>query len=195
MVLTRRWTRLRYHPEQWRLWNTTSRFVVCEAGRRSGKTEIAKRKGVKLAMNAPVELDDYRVIFCAPTRDQAKAIYWDDIKALTPPPMVERILETELSIRLRNGARIEVVGMDKPARVEGRPIDAAFVDEYADMKPGVWERHLRPALDTDGRPGVAWIYGVPRPSPDFKRRYDQALDPEEQDWDYFTWTSAEILAP
>ena len=195
MVLTRRWTRLRYHSGQWALWHSESRYAVIEVARRSGKSEVAKRKGSKMAIKAPPHIDDYRVIFCAPTRDQAKAIYWDDVKALIPPELVERTMETELSIRLKNGARIEVVGMDKPARVEGRPIDFAFIDEYADMKPGVWERHIRPALDTDGRPGKAWIYGVPRPSPDFKRRYDQAVDPEQTDWEYFTWTAASLLDP
>jgi hypothetical protein len=41
--LTARWTPLIPHPEQIRLINSHARFKVVPAGRRSGKTERAKR--------------------------------------------------------------------------------------------------------------------------------------------------------
>ncbi len=41
--LTPRWTELAYHPEQARLFCSAARFRVVAAGRRSGKTELAKR--------------------------------------------------------------------------------------------------------------------------------------------------------
>jgi len=188
---------LRYHPVQSRLRKSNARFKVVEAGRRSGKTEHAKRDGIQRAICAHMDpgIDDYRVAFCAPTRDQAKQIYWDDLKRMTPPEFVVSISETELSIHLVNGAMIAVVGLDKPARIEGRPWDDIKWDEVADCKPGTWDRHLRPALDTDGRPGSAWIYGVPRPSSEFKRLADLGKDENEPDYEYFTWKSADILAP
>jgi hypothetical protein len=189
---------LRYHPIQAQLRASSARFKVIEAGRRSGKTEHAKRDGVDAAQSAHETapyITPYRVGYCAPTRDQAKQIYWDDIKLLVSPWLVEKISETELSIHLYNGAEIWVVGLDKPARVEGRPWHRLYWDEVAECKPGVWHRHIRPTLDTDGEEGSAWMYGVPRPSSEFKMLADLAQDPTEPDFEYFSWPSSDILDP
>ena len=55
------------------------RFPVVPAGRRSGKTERAKRFLSKQALSNPNE----KYFAAAPTRDQAKKIWWDELKALT----------------------------------------------------------------------------------------------------------------
>jgi hypothetical protein len=50
-MLTARWTPLTYHAEQNRLKNKSkARFRVVPAGRRSGKTELAKRFLVEAAL-------------------------------------------------------------------------------------------------------------------------------------------------
>lgn len=188
---------LRYHPVQAALRKSTARFKVVEAPRRSGKTAHAKRDGVDAAISAhrtSPGVMGYRVGYCAPTRDQVKQIYWDDLKALVPPELVRSISETELCIRLVNGAEIWCVGLDKPARIEGRPWDRIYWDEVADCKQGVWDRHIVPTLDTPGRQGRAWIYGVPRPSMEFKRLADLAQDPTEPDFEYFRWSPTGILS-
>lgn len=172
-----------------------ARFKVIAAGRRSGKTEIAKRDLVRQWLAAPAKSYDWFGIACAPTRDQAKAIYWEDLKERVSQSAVAKIRETDLTIQHVDGPILAVVGMDKPARAEGRPIDCAKVDEFADMKPGVWSKHLRPALDTDGRPGTAWIYGVSRPSAEFQHLATYAQQGIDKDWEYFWWPSSDILAP
>lgn len=166
-----------------------------ECGRRSGKTEHAKRDGVEdwnLACGR-TGLADYFIGYYAPTRDHAKAIYWEDLKALCPDWRVAKISETDLSIQHVHGPTINVIGMDKPHRAVGRPVDMAYCDEFADWKPMAWQRDLRPALDTDGRPGRAWLYGVPRPSAAFQEIADIAKADTTGEWDYFTWQSADIL--
>ena len=68
-----------YHQAQFDLFNSDARFIVIAAGRRSGKTFTAKRK---LVMRA---LDTSGLYFCsAPTFPQAKAIFWEDLKAYLP---------------------------------------------------------------------------------------------------------------
>jgi hypothetical protein len=62
-------------------WNSPHRFNVVPAGRRSGKTELAKRKLVRRALAATTSWVP-SFFAAAPTRDQAKRIYWDDLKAL-----------------------------------------------------------------------------------------------------------------
>lgn len=189
-----RWTELRYHAEQARLWNSAARFKVVAAGRRSGKTELAKRAGIREAFRVGSALADAMVCFGAPTQDQARRIFWDDLKALVPARRIVSINETRLEILTVLGATIRVFGLDKPARIEGAPIDWLHVDELADVKKGAWEKHIRPALSTPGRLGRAWLTGVPEGmGGDFWRLYNLGLDPNEPDFESFHWKSADIL--
>jgi hypothetical protein len=62
-----------------RLWTENKRFSVVPAGRRSGKTELAKRKLVA-SMHVKKAWADPRYFASAPTRDQAKRIFWRDLR-------------------------------------------------------------------------------------------------------------------
>jgi hypothetical protein len=191
-VLTARWTRLKYHKEQARLWRSMARFCVVPAGRRSGKTEIAKRKLVKAAMNTRRE--DAWFVAAAPTHKQARQIYWDDLRALVPKAWRrKRDNESRMTIHLINGADITVMGLDQPDRIEGRPLDGIVLDEYGNMKPKVWDENVRPALSTIGRPGWAWFIGVPEGRNHYHKLWKKART--EDEWDVFHWKSAEILDP
>jgi len=192
---TPRWYPLRYHPEQARLWTARERFRVTGAGRRSGKTEIAKRFIVEQALthHERSEFLDGFYAAAAPTHQQARDIFWDDLKALTPSKFVSAIRESDLTVRLVTGTTVRVAGMDKPQRIEGHPLDGIVLDEYSEMKPDAWTRHVRPALSTPGRPGWAWFIGIPRAAPHFKRLYDGAAALE--DWEAFHWLSEDILDP
>lgn len=188
-----RWKPLRFHPVQSRLFHSTARFCVVEAGRRSGKSELAKRRGVERALTHHERSDSPgRYVFAAPTREQAKRIYWLDVKQLVPSDHVARISESELWIELANMSRISVVGLDAAERIEGSEIDGFFGDEAQEWKPGVWQKSIGPALETVGRPGFAWIYGVPRPGAEFDTLARIAKS-GERGWEYFTWKSEEIL--
>ena len=155
-------------------------------------TERAKRFLVSHAI-AFGAFPDGRFIAAAPTRDQAREIFWDDLQDMVPRSQVASVSISTLTIRLVNGASIAVVGLDKPARVEGKPIDGIIVDEFGDTKPDAWSRHIRPALSTIGRPGWAWIFGVPRGGRHYKAMYEAAVSGEDPDWDGFHWISADIL--
>ena len=189
MMLTERWTTLLPHEEQRRLWDSDARFCVVPAGRRSGKTELAKRMLVREALSATWA--DAWFVAAAPTRDQAKRIYWIDLKKMVPKSMRTVVSESELSIRLVNGATISVVGMDKPDRIEGRALDGIVLDEYGNMKPSVWGENVRPALSTPDRLGWAWLIGVPEGRNHY---YEVAMvAPQVAEWDVFSWPSADIL--
>lgn len=199
--LSKRWTPLRPHPVQRALYKSDSRFCVIAAGRRSGKTELAKRKCVEEAM-AWTLTPDGRFIAAAPTRPQAASIWWDDLKKLMPKwILAEPPIESEMELRLKNGVSIIVVGLDRPQRIEGNPIDFLFVTEFDDVKPHSWSHHLRPALSTDGRPGRAWLEGVPEGRRMLWKMRQRALSmPGEPggpapEWSYFHWLSADILSP
>jgi hypothetical protein len=200
--LPTRWYPLKYHPEHARLRNSRARFKVVVAGRRSGKTENCKREGVEVAI-AGVQTGDARVFFTAPVNDQAVKIYWEDVKALVPKQCIARpsdISEGRHTIRLINGSLISVVGLDRPARIEGDPIDWIALDEFANTRSNVWDAHVRPALSTVGRPGRAWILGVPEGRNHYFRLYEYALKQkallgDASPYDVFHWKSADIIDP
>jgi len=138
------------------------RFPLVPAGRRSGKTERFKRFLVKFANK-----EKGLYFAAAPTHDQAKKIFWDDLKAFslssthTRPPS-----ETNRIIYMNNGSEIHVIGLDKPQRIEGIPWTGGGIDEFADIKAEAWEANIYPALNTVNplRPDYrawCWCLGVP----------------------------------
>lgn len=182
---------LRPHPVQAQLMSSTNRFVVVPAGRRSGKTELAKRKLVREAL-APSGYPDARYFAAAPTRDQAKAIYWYDLKAMFPRQLMAEVpRESELTISLWNGAVVSIIGMDKPQRIEGRPWNGGILDESADMKPSAFTENVRPALSD--RAGWCWMIGVPEGRNHYYDFWKYAISGADPEWAGFTWPSADIL--
>ena len=196
MLLTPRWTILRPHPKQHAYFHSPHRFNTVPAGRRSGKTELFKRKIVRAALRGSA-FDNARFFAGAPTRDQAKRIFWYDLKALSPPDLLAgRPSEGELVIRYTNGSEIHVIGMDKPERIEGAPWDGGGLDEYANMKAKAWPENVRPALSD--RRGWCDFTGVPEGRNhyyelDRKAKARMRALGELSEWGSYHWTSAEIL--
>lgn len=195
-LLTKRWTALRTHPIQRSYWRSPHRFNVVPAGRRSGKTEFAKRRLVEAAMRGS-KFDSPRFFAAAPTFGQAKRIYWQDLKKMVPEWMKRgRPSESELVIPLVNDAEIHVFGMDKPERIEGSPWDGGILDEYGNMKSHAWTAHVRPALSD--RTGWCDLIGVPEGRNHYYDTYTIAMAEMMEygpasEWGAFTWKSADIL--
>lgn len=193
-VIPRRLYPLRDHPEQLRLKDSLARFKVVPAGRRSGKTERAKRKLINVCMRFDENFDDPRYFAGAPTRDQAKQIYWADLKAMSPPEVLaEPPRESELTLVYKTGCILQVIGMDRPERIEGRPWNGGVLDEYANMKKEAFPENVRPALSD--RNGWCWLIGVPEGRNHYYDLYKYARSGEDPEWDAFTWHSADILDP
>jgi hypothetical protein len=198
IVIQTRWVDLRHHATQQAYWNSPHRFNVVPAGRRSGKTELAKRKLVRRALGATTS---WRPSFfaAAPTRDQAKRIYWDDLKALVGRNMMAKPpSETDLCIYTLTGAELWVVGLDKPERIEGKPWDGGILDEFGNCKPNAWGANVRPALSD--RQGWCDLIGVPEGRNHYYDVNNNALAQMQElgaksEWGSFTWPSKDILPP
>ncbi len=196
----KRWYPLKDHPVQLQLVNAVNsgvRFPVVPAGRRSGKTERFKRFVVKEAMRMPGE----SYFAGAPTRDQAKRIFWNDLKTLSfSQHFPRKPSETDLKIFFPNDSTISVVGLDEPARIEGSAWTGGGIDEFGNIKEGAWEENIMPALDTvdPRRPDYrawCWIFGVPEGMNHYYDRCDYAETANDPLWALFHWKSAEILPP
>jgi len=194
MLASSAWYELDYHETQARFFWDDVRFKMSAAGRRSGKTIIMKREGSIKARDT--KLPDFWGVFAAPTHAQAKLIFWHDLKAMVPRDRMARPpRETDLSIRLKNGAELQVVGMDKPERIEGRPLDWIVLDEYGNMKDTAWTEHVRPALSTRGRPGEARFIGVPEGRNHYWDLWCTARLDKTDNWATYHWLSSEIIDP
>lgn len=193
-----RWYKLNDHPVQSALIAAVPngvRFPVVPAGRRSGKTERAKRFVAKQAMRNAGE----RYFIAAPTRDQVKKIYWADMKMLCLCSLqVKAPSETELIIYLNNGSEIHLIGLDRPERIEGILWTGGVIDEIADIKGEAWEANIRPALDTfnPSRPNYrawCWLIGVPDGLNHYYDMAQYAESANDPDWRVYHWKSSEIL--
>lgn len=135
--------------------------------------------------------------FCAaPTRDQAKRIYWDDMKSLVPKILIADVSETELTIWTVLNSSITVLGMDKPERIEGSPWDGGILDEYGNMKGHAWGANVRPALAD--RMGWCDLIGVPEGRNHYYDTAEMARgmmmeQGEASEWGYYHWKSSDIL--
>ena len=197
---TQRWYKLKDIEQQLALVRAVDngvRFPVVPAGRRSGKTERAKRFLAKQALKNPNE----KYFAAAPTYQQAKKIWWDDLKALTFSCLHPRKpSETELKIYLPNGTEIHVIGLDKPERIEGINWTGGIIDEIADIKEEAMEANIMPALNTvdPRRPDYrawCWFIGVPDGLNHYYRLAQYAQTANDPDYAYFHWKSEEILPP
>jgi len=194
----KRWYPLIDHPVQLKLVKAVSegiRFPVVPAGRRSGKTERFKRFIAKLAMKNP----DEKYFIAAPTHAQVKKIYWDDMLKFTLSTTHTRKPSiTDLIIYMPNGTEIHLIGLDKPARIEGIEWTGGGIDEIADIKPDAWEAHILPALNTVNptRPGYlawCWLLGVPDGLNHYYDMAEYAKTANDPEWGLFHWKSSEIL--
>jgi len=195
-----RWYQLKDHPVQLALVDAVRngvRFPVVPAGRRSGKTERFKRFITKEAMRNAGE----SYFSGAPTRDQAKKIFWNDLKLLSfSSNFPKKPSETELKIFFPNDSTITVLGLDEPARFEGIPWTGGGIDEFGNLKENAWEENIMPALDTvdPRRPDYrawCWIFGVPEGMNHYYSLYDYAKTANDPLWQVFHWKSADILPP
>lgn len=193
-----RWYDLIAHPVQVKLSQAVDsgvRFPVVPAGRRSGKTERFKRFISKKGMTTPGR----KYFAGAPTFNQAKKIFWSDLKQLTFSSIhPKKPSESELTIFLPNETEIHIIGFDKPERFEGIQWDGGGIDEFGNLKPDAWKYHIMPAIDTvnptqpDYR-AWCWLFGVPEGLNHYYDIAEYAKTSNDPLYGYYHWKSAEIL--
>lgn len=177
-------------PWQQTVWNDKTRFKVVAAGRRTGKSRLA---AYLLIFNA-LQANKGHVFYVAPTQGQARDIMWQTLLEVGHS-VISGSHINNLQIKLVNGATISLKGADRPETMRGVSLKFLVMDEYADMKPEVWEQILRPALAD--QKGCALFIGTPMGRNHFYDLYQQACkgeDPTFKGW-HFTSYDNPILDP
>tara|TARA_R100001443_G_scaffold19430_1_gene31043 strand:+ start:7363 stop:8616 length:1254 start_codon:yes stop_codon:yes gene_type:complete len=177
-------------PWQQDVWNDKTRFKIVAAGRRTGKSRLA---AWMLIINA-LESERGHVFYVAPTQGQARDIMWQTLLELGHPVITSSHINN-LQIKLINGATISLKGSDRPETMRGVSLKFLVMDEYADMKPEVFEQILRPALAD--QKGTALFIGTPMGRNHFYELYKYAElddDPTYKSW-HFTSYDNPLLDP
>jgi predicted phage terminase large subunit-like protein len=142
------------HDKQLEIFNSPARFKVAAAGRRGGKSYLSAValiiEGLKETNEHGYNLKSKEVFYVAPTFQQGKKIMWKMLKELGEG-VIEGVVENTGVLKLVNGRTITICGSDRPDTLRGVGLSFVVMDEYADMKPEVWDLIIRPALsDVEG---------------------------------------------
>lgn len=122
--------------------------------------------------------------YVAPYRNQAKQIAWEYLKFYTHVIPGIKVNESELYVELpskhkgANGARIYIMGADHPDALRGTYWDGVVLDEYAQIKPALWNEVINPAIAD--RKGWVIFIGTPKGQNQFYEIYQKAE--KEADW-------------
>lgn len=176
------------HDKQLEVFKSKARFKVVGAGRRGGKSFLS---AVTLLIEALKDENDHgydlknkSVFYVAPTFQQAKDIMWGVLKDLGKD-VIAKAHENTATLTLINGRTIQLKGSDRPDTLRGVGISYVVMDEYAFMKPEVWDLILRPTLsDVEGD---ALFIGTPEGKNHFYDLWLEATDHE--DWEAFQFCS------
>lgn len=170
---------------------STKRFRVVVAGRRSGKSRDAAVELLIEGLKCP---KGSGVMYVAPTQGQARTIIWDLLMELGHE-IIAHSHVNNMEITLVNGTVIYIRGADRPDTLRGMDLWFVVLDEYADMKPIVWEQVIRAALSR--HKGRALFIGTPKGRNHFYDLYQLGLnesDPEWESWMFYT-ADNELIDP
>ena len=169
-------------PWQTKVFEDPTRFKVVAAGRRTGKSRLA---AWMLIINA-LQSDRGHVFYVAPTQGQARDIMWQTLLELGHNVITGSHINN-LQLKLVNGATITLKGADRPETMRGVSLKFLVMDEYADMKPDVWEQVLRPALAD--QKGHAMFIGTPMGRNHFYELYKYAEMGDDETYSGWHFTS------
>lgn len=172
------------HPKQLEVFKAKERFKVVAAGRRFGKTRLAAWKLLIWALQNTKS--DAWVFYVAPTFQQAKDVVWSMLKELGKD-VITAAHENTGVLTLMNGCRIGLKGSDRPDTLRGVALAGCVIDEYADMKPFVFEQIIRPALGDIKGPCL--FIGTPKGRNHFYDLYQYAEKETDSEWISFHFTS------
>lgn len=153
------------------------RFKVIVWHRRARKTSTAINEIVK---QAHLKKATYWIVF--PTYAQAKEAVWKDPNMLfrvLKPELIARKNEVELTLYLHSGSVIALKGGDEPDSLRGGGPYGILFDEFAYMKPEVWDI-TEPILRANG--GWAWFLGTPMGKNHFFDMYNFANEDKTKEW-------------
>ena len=172
------------HPAQMEIFTSTARFKVAACGRRFGKSHLA----AWTLLIKGLQSQDKDIFYIAPTFQQAKDILWGVLKDIGRD-VIKSAHENTATLTLINDRKIYLKGSDRPDTLRGVGLRYVVMDEYAFMKPSVWELIIRPTL-ADVK-GEALFIGTPEGRNHFYDLYAEAIKEANEEWEGFCFNSTD----
>ena len=175
------------HQKQREIFTSEARFRVVAAGRRGGKTYLSAIELLVAGLNNDEKYRNKEVWYIAPTFEQGKKVLWNLLKDIGRD-VISKTFENTATATLLNNRIIRIVGADRPDSLRGVGLGPLVVlDEYAFMKPEVWDLIIRPTL-SDVQGGALFI-GTPEGKNHFYDLWLMAGREENEDWEAFHFCS------
>jgi len=173
------------HDAQMEIFKSPKRFKVASCGRRFGKSYLA----AWILIIETLQSTSKDTFYVAPTFQQAKDIMWAILKEIGKD-VIKTAHENTATLTLINGRKIYLKGSDRPDTLRGVGLAYVVMDEYASMKPEVWEMILRPTLaDVKGK---ALFIGTPAGKNHFYKLWVDAQKPENaEEWVAYQFNSTD----
>jgi len=121
------------------------RFFLINWHRRARKTTLAVNILIKECCKNP----NSRYGYITSTYKAAKNIVWTDpnmLKSYLPMDAVEKINESELYVKFKNGSILSLHGADKPDNIRGVDFSGVVLDEFPLIKAMVWDEIIQPII-------------------------------------------------
>jgi PBSX family phage terminase large subunit len=177
---------VKFSPAQSQIYSDTHRFRVLVCGRKFGKTTLASEELGDCAFSR----DGRRVIYIAPTLEDARRLLWDRLKRRFNNPVTKsNDTRLELTIPTQDGGRSTIFlgSWEKVDNYRGDEFDLEIFDEVQDYRNfwSGWLEAMRPTLTP--RQGSALFMGTPK---GFNHFYDLFnKDAKDKDFKSFHFTS------
>lgn len=185
-----------YAPRKWQLEATTSltRFTVLVLHRRAGKTVFDVIQSIGQVLSCKEK--NPRGAYFGPTRAQTKDTAWDYYKMYLKPLAQKGFVvfnETDLSIKFKNGARINLYSYENLDNIRGLYLDHVVLDEFQLAPLETFDKIIRPMLSD--RKGKAIITGTPAGKNQLYDFYKRGEDDEYEEWTGIlkTWEDTDSL--
>jgi hypothetical protein len=185
-------------PEQVAFWKSTARYIACDCGRGSGKTEMSKHKMAR-AVCTKWGGDEKRLfLYGLPTHGQASAVAWNDFLNIIPGSVISHISASGSYIETIFNNRLYIRGLHNSATAEGVQYTGVIFDEMSDMPPDLMVS-LLPAMGHKMR--FCYCIGVPKRTGVGAAVYHELCDKWQElsktnpEYARFHWTSIGIMPP
>jgi len=146
------------------------------AGRRFGKSYLS----LMWLLSRKIEPNERRWII-TPTYRQGKTTTWKLLRTIFRDYDAQ-VNESELLVKLPNGAEIAIKGSEQENNLRGAGIDMVCMEEYSYIKPHVWEEIIYPMLTTTD--GDALFIGTPN---GYDHLYDSCMLGQGKSIDWKSW--------
>lgn len=158
------------------------RFNVINCGRRFGKDVLAINRLIDTGLHGDP------AAWFAPTYKQLTEV-WRTLADLLAP-LTRRRSEQEHRLELITSGIIDMWSLDSPDVARGRAYKRVIINEAAMVAKlkEAWEQVIRPTL-TDQQ-GDAYFLSTPKGFNYFRALYDRGQDPEQPDWQSWTFPTA-----